>query len=295
MNYRLILIALFVLPIAFSDSATLDALMQSESVLYDLQSYNLSTNRISDTLLLAQRSFIGENISYVESLLEGSIEPQTSYLNHLITIGRSTPLYEIEKQDMSRTNELVSSTYTMKATALKLFDTLPIVEKQLSSYESKGIPTDDARSLLDQSSDAFTHERYEEAETLLRDAQNELQAARIEHYKLSGLLKFSKTYIERNWKILTLGLVVLLLLAYPLFLVLRNIRAHYMQKKLSRKITVLNKLLKATQESYFTKHEISKAAYEQRVETYRNELSETKHHYTFYQKIAQIFPVSKKR
>src|SRR3989338_537470 len=258
-------------------------LLQAEQEKREMESYNLTTQYISDKILEAQRAYIGSDEEY--SVLVGEGKTYTGekgeYTGKLLTISQDTPSHEIEKLNYSKVFFITKSITLSKEQVYRLIDELPLLEEKEQMLRKKGVDTEQEAKLIKEAKLALTGERYQEAEAYLKEAGIQLDKRRVEQKRLKGLIRLSKSFFARYWWKVLPALVVLSLRAKPAYLMIRKKRAKAKLKKLTLELSMLDKLLKKTQQEYFVDHSMSQSTYNIREKRYRERRT----------KIKEILPV----
>ena len=277
-----------------SPDEAITALMHAESVMKDLQLINTSSFFVEDTLLEAKKYFIGDG-TILQSIIEAHEGEKRTYLETLPEINAIIPSYDRKNVNYSHVIVLTERINKRKQQALALMDSISLVEDKLQQYQLENINTSAGEKILKEAKQAFEEERFNEAEDLLIQAEQALDASKIETTRLEGLVDLSKNFIQKYW-ILIITLIALI--AYSV----KPIYKHQRKRKAQKKLKTLQQELKSMRNAmidlqihYFKKKTLSKSQFDQRIEQYRKRTIELKHTIPVLKAMAQGKKYEKKK
>lgn len=256
----------------------LDALLVAEDILEEMSNSNLPTFFISDTLLKAKRSFIGDDINQLRLDIEKEeSELKKAYLKSLLKVAQETPSYEVEKLNYSEVFRLTQLINFKKEQAYRIIDTISLVEEKENQYKKNKVDTSEGLALLEEAKISFREERYDEAEAYLREAELKLDKASSEYKRVKGLIKLSKNFFQKYWWQIILTIIILVIITPH---IVKRIRKNLAKKKLLNlrlESQTLSKLIKKAQEDCFRDKKITQDTYKIRVDRYKSRITEIKH------------------
>jgi hypothetical protein len=267
--------------IRFSDNRdisredALEALIEGEKIVNELEGENFSIYYFRDLLLEAKKAFIGYNRFPLENDIAKREEGEKKeYLKGLLELYDSLPPYDYEVLNYTETYNLVQAIKARRERLYNILDSISLIEEKERDYKERGINTSEALIFLERAKEAFNLERYEEAESYLDKADSELEKARIEQQRIRGLINLGKGFFEKYW--LHIVLVVGFLIGISPF-VWKETRKILAKRKLDRfrdELNAIESLIRKAQEDYLVKQVISRDVYLARVEKYRDRMME---------------------
>jgi hypothetical protein len=208
------------------------ALLDSDDVLTELQSNNLSTFFIQDNLLTAKRYFIGKDTTIINQELEQEESRiKTDYLQSLLMLYTESPGHEIKDLDYSEVIKLTQLIEFRRNQAYNILDTLTITQDKEEEYSQRGIETSESLEFLEEAKISFSEEMYDEAEAYLKEADLKLDQASFEHTRIKGILRLSKNFFIQYWYYLLIFIIIIAIAAKP---VAKKIRKHNAKNKLEK-------------------------------------------------------------
>lgn len=261
-----------------SREAALEALLDAEDDLQEMIDFGLSVFFIEDSLLHAQRYYIGNDTT----LLEQDIEQQDDelkiiYLESLQAIAANTPEHELEVLDYSEVFSLTQLIEFRKQQAYLLTDSLEIVEEKEQQYTADYVDTFEGLAMLNLAKESFAEERYDEAEEYLRQADVLLDQASLELRRLKKLWRMSTNLLVLYWWQTLLVLVFLASMGYFSWKKIRVILLINKIKMLKQELMALDELMVKAQKDYLYRKRISKQTYEIKMQKYKERKGEIKH------------------
>ncbi|MBS3128551.1 hypothetical protein J4410_05370 [Candidatus Woesearchaeota archaeon] len=280
-----------------SRETALDALLDIQEVIRDLNDYGLSTHHLEELLFQAQLSYIGNQLPFLEEdallYLKNNDEFKRNYIETLKHLSEQTPKENLILLDYTQVFYFHQQTLFIQEQAYRLLDTLPLVEEKEKTYSQKGISAPDAHTLLQQARDHFLKENYDEAEITLLNADSALNKAHADRNPFNFFLRNVKNFfIKYSWQIFFALLSLLLLFLWSM----RKFKKHHAKQKLNSLYAErkgLEYLIIEAQKDCFQRQNITQSAYQVRVEQYRKRIAEIQSQITFYDTLAH--PQAKKR
>ena len=255
-----------------------ETLLEADDVVTEIQTLNLSTLYLEDTLLLAQRFYIGENTGHLLKLLREETNPlHKQYLETLLQVAEETPPHAIEQQNYEQSIHHIELIKKAKEQIYIIRDTSTLLQTKINEYTKNDVDISEGEKLLTKAETSFKEERYEEALEYLRASETALDVASSETKRIKGLALLSKNFFQRYWWQLTIIILILLVIAKPVFFKIRKYRAEQQWEVLQRELQTLNKLLKKAQEDCFKHKVISQQTYTLRSQRYKEKITKIKH------------------
>jgi hypothetical protein len=264
-------------PAQITRTNALQALIESEDHIVELQNYNRSVLFVNDTLLQAKRFYIGhvKNLVY-DDIAKENDQGRSAYLKEIAVIAEKTPTYEVKKLNLTEVHRLTQLIVFSKQQTFDILDQLTVLKEKEKHYRNNKVDTTEARKILHATQKSFEEERYDEAQTFLEEADIKLDKARLERSRIKGMVAMSKNFIERNWITLLITLIILGIIAKPLF---KHYHKEQAKKKLAHchlELATLKKMIAKTQEAYFSEKSITKQTYDIRTERYHEKITQIK-------------------
>lgn len=170
--------------------------------------------------------------------------------------------------------EITNGIKDTREQAYNLRDLIRSAEIDLENYRSEGVDVEEPAAILAAAKEAFNHERYNEAETLLQESIESMEKV-LESSSIIGLIaQSSKSFLSKNWlEIIILCAVLALLFRYSWRRALvRKLRRSIKSMK-AEKVTIA-KLMKDAQKDRFQDAKLSESVYTIRIEKYQDRLNE---------------------
>jgi hypothetical protein len=276
-----ILIMAFILLIAISMSAAQDlsatqdlsankatrqdallALNSSELIILEMEASNISSEYMKDALIEARMVF--EQASYAQ-ILRGEVSSTAKELKEAEDALRLVRWSNITYADVLPYAEKIRA---RKTTALLLLDKLRYEESR------NDISSDKAREILAQAKTAFSEERYNDTDQLLKSLDKQIEEDKAQASTISGLQKSASTFFETYWQYILLSLLLLAVIGYW---VSRRIAKASLEKAILRmksEETATKELIVKTQEERYKSNKISGMVYNIRMKAYREKIEE---------------------
>ncbi len=229
----------FEIPTNVSRQAAFQSLQETQKIVDSMEKKNYSVSYVKDALLEA-------NFSYREG----------DYVQ-VLKIQQLVLFVESRKDDFT--------------------DNVKLLSQQQQESEQQEIVSNESQQLLQQARKAFQNDQLDEAFTLLEQAKLELQKARSEHSRLSGLVKFSKSFLARNWWKILIVLSLLAIISKPFYKIIKKKRLQHKLTSLREEYHQTEGLIKQLQKECFVDKKISVATYRTKTSKFEERLSEIKH------------------
>ena len=143
------------------------------------------------------------------------------------------------------------------------------------TVEYEGI-SEKTKEILIQAKTAFNEERYDDAESLIKEYENNLEKEKAEYSMLNTLQRGTKNFFQRNWQYI---LITLLVGGLLILFISSKTKKLFLKKKIRRMQTeklVLIDLLKKAQRERYKENKISGLVYNIRMQKYKERLEEIK-------------------
>ncbi|HLC65316.1 MAG TPA: hypothetical protein VJI46_04295 [Candidatus Nanoarchaeia archaeon] len=266
-----------------TDDALL-ALLRAEDDRNEMVYNNLSVQFVSDTLLRAQRFFIGNDIASINEAAKAEANPKKkAYIESLVIIARETPSYEVEKQNFTEVIRLTNDISERKKHAYEMLDTNTLLEEEVARLENLSINASESHAMMNRAMVSFREERYEEAEDFFREAELEIGEVMAERKRLTSLAELSKGFFEKYWLHVIILVLAVVVLAFPIVRKISRERTKRKIEHLKIEMETLNGLLKKVQQDYYGVKKIPESIYKIRREKYMQRIAEIKHTIPVYE------------
>jgi len=291
-NHKLILIlllGLICLPTVFSQEITKDqalsAIHESKLIIEDLQNKGFSVNYLNDTLIDAERIF--QQLEYAEIIKSEDVGSEQKK-----EAEQALKLIDWENLEYGQVIELTDKIKKTKEKILTINDMISVKEIQETNpqneksfsilgaiigdtVEYEGI-SEKTKEILIQAKTAFNEERYDDAESLIKEYENNLEKEKAEYSMLNTLQRGTKNFFQRNWQYI---LITLLVGGLLILFISSKTKKLFLKKKIRRMQTeklVLIDLLKKAQRERYKENKISGLVYNIRMQKYKERLEEIK-------------------
>lgn len=258
-----------------SKKEALDALLDAEDEIREMQSFNLTTILVSDMLSKAKLFYIGDNANFILDDIEKEEDLfRKKYLESLLAVAETTPKFAIEKQDFLELVRTVEEIKITKQFAYSVLDTISIVKEKESQYNVLGVNTLNAQDLIKEAEKAFSENRYEDAKSYIERVNLMLDESQKEFEREQRILFLSSSFIERNWLYILISIAIILIISVPSFKIYNRKRLKIKISDLEIEKNKLTELIKQAQEERFNKKTLSKLTYDIRVDRYQKRMAE---------------------
>jgi len=235
-----------------------DGLVQAEKDMYEMKTAGFGINLVNDTLIDARRYFISGDSVLVKDLGEKSITADYAEV-------------------VSRTN-LISA---RKTQAYQIKDNIRATELMLVELNKTGLNLTSVFILLDRSKFEFDNERYEDSVDNLDEIDSKLDDLRVEGTFIRTVYRIGRetliVFVQENWLWL-LGILIVSIIV--LIFSWKKIQIAKLEKKiveLELEDKVAKDLLKKAQVEYYKDRNLPKQAYDIRVKSHKERITELKH------------------
>ncbi len=184
-----------------------------------------------------------------------------------------------EKGDYVTVLKLTQLISYTKKERVEFFDKVKLIEAKKQVLEEKGVKSKDlanVNALMQQALGSLNLEQFDDANSLLDEAREELRDLSLEHSRVKTLSLLSKNFFVRYW---WQSLIVLLILLAFSPLIFNKVHGKLLSRKISHLKLELAKskdLIKDLQKERFVSKTITGKAYELRVSKYEDRISEIK-------------------
>lgn len=255
---------------AVSREEAVSAIQQAEIDMYIMTEEGFSVNYINDTLFSARQAL--ERADFAELIRNNATGALADFARKAL---EGLDYEGFTYDDVLKYTQEIA---TRKQKAYELSDYIRATEIKMQTFKEQGVNTTEAERIMGQGKTAFEKERYDETETLLADVNTELDNKRAETTAVNLIVISSQSFIEKNWRELSILIIVIFVVSWFSWRHYRIKRAEKRLRKMIAEKDSLIKLIKKTQADRFKKRRISESVYKLRSEKYRkrlNELNET--------------------
>jgi len=263
------------------------AIQQAEQDIQEMQETGFFVSSVNDTLIAAKQAL--KRADFAELIRENA----TGELAEQARVA-------LEGLDYEGFNYADVLKYTQEITARKqqaysLSDSVRAFELEIESYQSADeqekdlvalaffgqtnkqfVDSSEAEGLIKEAKTALEKERYETANSLLAQAQANLEQKQAELTTANLLVRSSKSFIEKNLTAIVIIAVLISISGAVGWRTLKRKRAQNNLEKLKREKESLRKLMKQAQTQRFEKATIPEFVYNIRMKTYQKRLNEVK-------------------
>jgi hypothetical protein len=172
---------------------------------------------------------------------------------------------------------LANHILTLKEAAIKVDSLIDNTEERIFELEADGLDISPAKDLFEQALDAFSNERYEEAESLLQQAietMEDIEAAAARQ-SLDKDNSIAGLFYKNPGSVATF-IVFILILIFVLFYTRKYLKNKKNLSSLKQEKTALEKSIKTLQKKYFEESKIPKNEYRQSMTNYERKLQQVK-------------------
>ena len=178
----------------------LKAIQQAEQAIQEMVEAGFSVEYVNDTLMEAKKAF--QRAEFAE-ILRTQAEGELAEKARQALEGLNWKGFTYDEV-LKYTEEIMKR----KEWAFQLNDKIMATEIKAKEYSALGVNVSEAMDLINQSKVAFEEERYEDAESLIQKADDELEEARAQPMVTSIALSSGRGFVEKHWKSLTVVAVV---------------------------------------------------------------------------------------
>lgn len=246
----------------------LNAIQEAELDIQEMVDAGFQVNSVNDTLIAARQAL--ERADFAELIRKNA----TGELAEKAREALEGLNYEGFTYDevIIYTDDIASK----KEQAFMLFDSLRALEIKMGDYREQGVNTSEAQDIYNKALAAFDKERHGETESLLSDANSNLDEKRAELTSLNVIIQSGRGFIEKNWRELLIAVIVLAVAGYIGWKKYRKKRIRNKLKKLKIEQETLIKLMKKAQTDMFKEAKLSRAIFNIKMEKYSKRLNEVK-------------------
>jgi len=265
-------------PENITEDIVLDSLLEAEENLNEMIGFNLSVYFVNDNLLRAKRTFVGDDPSVIRQMIGKEQDAKKkSYLQSLLAVYSETPVYEIELMDYSESLRLTHLIVFKKQQAFNIKDLISLEKEKEKKYRDDEVDTSESFALIEQSEQAFSEERYDEAESYILEADLKLEKSISEYERFRGTLERSRNFFVRYWWQIILFLAILAAISFPATKMIRKKLSKNKLENLRLEQDVINDMIKKAQKECFVDKTISEDTFKIRINRYKSKLARINH------------------
>jgi len=282
--YLTVILFVFLLTAANAQNATrndaVNAIQQAEQDMKEIIEAGFSIEYINDTLISAKKALERANFAVLlRQNATGDLAEKAKKALEGLEYDRFT--YD---EVLKYTREISSR----KQKSYELSDSIRALEIKIDGYKKQVVPlspigsvsrkidTSESESVLKEAKIAFEKERYDETETLLAEANKNLETKKAELTIVNVITTSGKSFIEKNWRGILIFTTVTIISGLMIWRSYRIKMVRDKLKKLKIELGSLQKLMEKTQIERFKEGNISHSTYEIRMEKYNERLNEVK-------------------
>ncbi|MEK6984265.1 MAG: hypothetical protein AABX33_06850 [Nanoarchaeota archaeon] len=259
-----------------TQETALNAILQAEKDLQEMQEAGFGVVWANDTLIEAKKYFEGENYT---ALLE-----EIEKINDTIKKEKAKELLITAQKiigvsvDYKRVLELTESINERKTRAFEINDLLRASQLRVDEFKLQGLDTSEAEEILSDAISEFENERFENIDALLENADKKLIELSAETTLVKTIYRAGRentaVFIKEHYKALLLLLGSLLIIAILLYnrIMIAILKRRIKDMKVEK--MVLEELMKKAQSDYFAKGDITKQTFAIKMEKYKERFAE---------------------
>lgn len=261
-----------------TQETALNALLQAEKDMQEMQESGFGIVWFNDTLIEAKKYFEGENYTaLLEEIDKINDTKRKEKAKELLLTAQKTIGVEI---NYKKVFELSKSINERKKKAFEINDLIRASELRINEFKQQGLDTSEAEDILSNAVDEFENERFESVEGLLENSDKKLIDLSAESTLVKTIYRAGKenisVFLKENYKPLLLLLGSLLIIAILLYnrIKIATLRRRIRDMKVEK--IVLENLMKKAQTDYFAEGDITKQTFTIKMEKYKEGLVEIK-------------------
>lgn len=261
-----------------SQENALNAILQAENDMKELQEQGFGIRWINDTLLEAKKYFEGANYTTLLEELEKINDTETKERARILV---ATAQEKIGVPvDYKQVLEKTAAIAERKAKTYELSDLIRSSELRIEEFKQEGLNTSEADVILANAVNEFKNERYEDVENLLATIDTKLIELSAETTMMKTIYRAGKVniiaFFENHYKELLLLLGSLSVIALLLYNRIMIVILRRKIKDLKVEEDVLEELMKRTQADYFARANIPRHIFEVKIAKFKERLAEVK-------------------
>jgi len=256
----------------------LDAILQAENDMKDLEEEGFGVVWFNDTLIEAKKYFEGQDYNLLLEDIE-SIEDQDRREKALELLSEAQRTIGVEV-DYTKVLELTKSIDERKKRALEIKDLIRAMELRIEEFKLQGVDVSSAEEILVSAVTEFDNERYEDSEQILGTIDKNLIDISAESTITKTIYRAGKenifVFLKEHYKPILLLFGSLLIIAILLYnrVMMSVLRRRIRDMKVEKEILV--ELMKKSQTDYFARGEITKKTYEVKLSMFKKRFAELK-------------------
>ena len=266
------------IPENITQQMALDAILQAEEDMQEMQEAGFGIVWVNDTLIEARRHFEGENYTaLLQDIRRITDQERRRKAQALLIEAQKRVGVPIDYEKVLEKTQAISQ---RKEKAYEIRDGIRASELRIKEFEEGALNLTPALEILNKAEIEFQEERYNDAIELLDGIEPKIEEIRTENTLLNTIYRAGKEttlyFIKEHYIaiVITLSLaIIIFLLSYNRIMV-RILNEKVRDMKLEEEI--LTDLLKKTQSERYSKRIITKQTYEIKKAKYREKIAEIK-------------------
>lgn len=253
--------------ISATKESALEVLDYINNTIVYMQSRNFTHTFFDDLLVKAQNAY---SLAYYSSIMRGEENVSDIIVNEAKIYTRLT---DWRLTNYSILNDIYISAQERRNTALLLSDYISLADKSLADYLDQGYDLNSSYIILAKARNSFGLEQYEDTATYLTQLQTDLESKREQRATFTTIKRGTQAFFIKNWKVLSIFLVILVIFGYALYKKIRKERIRRKIAKYKSEKEAIYQLIKKVQEQRFKSGEISSLIYNVRMQKYNEKLN----------------------
>lgn len=256
----------------------LNALLQAETHMKELQEAGFGVIFINDTIIEAKRYFKGEDYTaLIEEVEKIEDDEKRQDARNLLLAAQETTGVEV---DYARVVDLSNLVAERKEKTYKLNDLIRAVELRIGDFKLQNVDATEAEEILANAINEFENERFGNVENILSNVDAKLIELSAETTIVRTLYRAGKDnlidFVKDHYVPILLLLGSLLAIAILLYnrIMMAMLRRRIKDMKLEK--DVLEELMKKAQSDYFAKGDITKQTFEIKMAKFKEKFVEIK-------------------
>ena len=273
-----------------------DGLMNAEKIISEMRNANFTVYLVEDILLTAKRYYIGKDPAAVqEELRFETIKEKKDYMYSFLAVFSKSSSYELRKRDLNEVYRLVALIQLRRNKAFDLNDKFQLFLEKEKQLRKEQVNTSEALRAYDSAYRAFKDERYDQTTKYLTDAESALDKATSQLTKIKNAIFLTTAFVIKYWKETIVTLILIILIARPVFFKLRGMRAKHKLKALRQEYSSIEGYIKETQIAYLRDKTITREIYLKKVAFYQTRRAKLQRIIPVYEAIASGKKVNKEK
>lgn len=256
----------------------LNALLQAEKDMDEMQEAGFGIVWVNDTLIEAKKYFAGEDYSGLLGEIEkiGDNKSREKARELLSTAQEKIGVNVDYKKVLEKTKTINER----KITAFEINDLIRASDLRLQEFKQQGLGTSEAEEILSDAVNEFKNERFESVESILSSVDSKLIDLSAETTIVKTIYRAGKeniaSFVKEHYAPLLLLLGSLMAIAILLYNRIRIAILRHNIKDMKVEQIVLEDLMKKAQMDYYSKGDMTKQTFGIKMEKYKERLVEIK-------------------